>query len=327
MWAATADGERLTGGNVERFETRAMGSAWRLTLVHVPLQIALQAWRRVLVEVEAVEQALSRFRETSELTQLNRLAGTGRSVAVDSRLRRALSAADRASRLTGGRFDARVLSDLERLGFGAVDQGLPPGTGLTGLAGPRKPRRWLRVDGRSPEIGLDEAVDLGGIGKGLALRWAWAAVRASVPPDSGALLDAGGDLVLSGPSPDGKFWNVAIEDPRGRSEPPAIVSLRSGAIVTSSVVVNAHTDERGRRVHHLIDPATGEPGGEGLVSVTVAGRDPAWSEVWSKALFLSGAVRIADEARCRGLAAWWVREDGVLEMTPAGRQRTIWTRA
>ena len=83
----------------------------------------------------------------------------------------------------------------------------------------------------------------------------------------------------------------------------------------------------GRTVHHLIDPGTGEPGGAGLHSVTVAATDPAWAEVWSKALFLEGSDGIAGAARGRDLAAWWVTTDGALEMTPAARQRTTWVAA
>jgi thiamine biosynthesis lipoprotein len=78
-------------------------------------------------------------------------------------------------------------------------------------------------------------------------------------------------------------------------------------------------------VHHLIDPGTGQPGGGGLLSVTVAGGDPAWAEVWSKALFLAGPAGIAGLARGRGLAAWWIDLEGGLAMTPAARQRTAWT--
>jgi thiamine biosynthesis lipoprotein len=79
-------------------------------------------------------------------------------------------------------------------------------------------------------------------------------------------------------------------------------------------------------VHHLLDPRTGEPGGDGLRAVTVAAGDPAWAEVWSKALFLDGPGRIGDEARKLGLAAWWVEADGTLRMTPGARLRTIWSR-
>ena len=79
-------------------------------------------------------------------------------------------------------------------------------------------------------------------------------------------------------------------------------------------------------VHHLIDPSTGDPGGAGLLAVTVAGTDPAWAEVWSKALFLEGWRGIGDLARGRGLAAWWVETGGELRMTPAARVMTDWTR-
>ena len=80
----------------------------------------------------------------------------------------------------------------------------------------------------------------------------------------------------------------------------------------------------GRVVHHLLDPRTGEPANDGLLAVTVAAPDPAWAEVWSKALYLAGRPTIANEARSRGIAAWWITDDGALEMTPAARALTIW---
>ena len=98
------------------------------------------------------------------------------------------------------------------------------------------------------------------------------------------------------------------------------------ALATSSTRVAQRTSRDGP-IHHLIDPATGLPGGAGLLAVTVLWPDPAWAEVWSKALFLAGEYRIAKEARRRGLTAWWVDTDGHLAMTPAARQRTTWVRA
>jgi thiamine biosynthesis lipoprotein len=173
---------------------------------------------------------------------------------------------------------------------------------------------------------LDEPVDLGGIGKGLALRWAAHAVERAAP-GLGFLVEAGGDVVARG-SDAGRAWTIAIEDPGGGVEPVATCVLGTrDAIATSSVRVGQWRDPAGRRVHHLIDPRTGEPGGEGLASVTVAWTDPAWAEIWSKSLFLEGSARIAGEARRRDLAAWWVTDGGELSMTPAARQRTTWVRS
>ena len=58
-----------------------------------------------------------------------------------------------------------------------------------------------------------------------------------------------------------------------------------------------------REVHHLIHPRTGEPGGDGLLAVTVAAPDPAWSEIWSKTLFLAGraAMRSAGTSSVRSV--------------------------
>jgi thiamine biosynthesis lipoprotein len=205
---------------------------------------------------------------------------------------------------------------------------MPPGQSepRPGERGEMGERRLMRRLGRRGEIELLAPVDLGGIGKGLALRWAARRV-AAVLDGAGFLLDAGGDLVSRGFRA-GVPWSIGIEDPVGGAEPVAVVVLdRDQSIATSSVRIGRGIGPDGRPVHHLIDPRTGAPGGAGLAAVTVAWHDPAWAEVWSKALFLEGASRIADAARGRGLAAWWVQEDGELSMTPAARQQTSWVLA
>jgi thiamine biosynthesis lipoprotein len=319
------------------FERRAMGSPLRLTLVGVTPDRAPEAWAAVSDQIEGIEQALSRFRPTSDLVRLNSRAGDPTGVPVHPWLVSALAAAERARRVTGGAFDPRILHDLERLGYAGVP--------VAGASAPSVPSRrtvrlgerlatfsdgrWLRCDPRRSTAAVALPVDLGGIGKGLALRWAALALSRAVPeldePGTGTLLEAGGDLVARGDAPQGGPWMVAIEDPFAAEE-PAIVALHDGAICTSSIAVHRWRTADGREVHHLLDPRTGEPGGAGLASVTVSGPDPAWAEVWSKTLFLEGSADIGASARALGLAAWWVRDDGSLEMTPAARERTAWVR-
>ena len=303
------------------FEARAMGSPLRLSLV-VPagrrgvLDLATAAWRGVRDEFEACEQAMSRFIDSSEITTLNRQAGSDRWIPLSRRLRLALTTSDRAHRVTRGRFDPRVLRDLERLG----DPGAPLG-GATPMDDRQRPVGRVVEAARDRRFRMAEPVDLGGIGKGLALRWAAAAV-ADLEPD-GFLLEAGGDLVAGGEPPEGGPWRIGLEDPTGGAEPLAVLSVGKAAVATSSIRRRRWTSG-GRTMHHLIDPETGEPGDGGLLAVTVVGPDPAWSEIWSKTLFLAGRSSIVGLARRRGLAAWWVAEDGSLEMTAAGRMRTAW---
>ncbi len=313
------------------FEGRAMGSPLRLS-VSVGAEPAGRAagvnieaaavWAAVRDEFEASEAAMSRFRDDSEITRLNRAAGIGPAIWVSARLRHALSASDRAHRLTAGRFDPRVLRDLERLGDSGAPIGALPGLGVDGRIGAGRGRIVERLpDGR---VRLPAPVDLGGIGKGLALRWAGATARRL--GTARFLLEAGGDIVAAGEPPEGGPWRVGLQDPTGGPDPLAVIAATDEAITTSSVRLR-HWTVGGREIHHLIDPRTGEPGGAGLLAVTVAGPDPAWSEVWSKTLFLEGRTGIPALARRLGLAAWWVTDDGSLEMTAGARARTIWVAA
>jgi thiamine biosynthesis lipoprotein len=287
---------------------------------------AASAWAAVEAEFEAVDLALSRFRRDSELTALNRMAGTDRVVEVSWRLRTAVATMHRATCMTDGRFDPSVLGALEAIGEHGADvpaprdddedkpTAWPRGTSVAALELPRPIRTPL------------QPLDTGGIGKGLALRWAARRALERMPIGTALLLDAGGDVLAAGRNAD-NAWQVGVEDPLAQGaddDPIAVVAVADGAIATSSVRVRNWLGPDGRPVHHLIDPVTRAPARTGLLAVTVAGPDPAWAEVWTKALFLTGNQGIRDEARARGLAAWWIDADGRLGMTPAARARSTW---
>lgn len=316
-----AKGARASNTRLISFAARAMGSPLRLIVVsgmhRAARRRAVHAWAAVRQEFEASEQAMSRYRDTSEITLLNRRVGRVETSVLSRRMLAALTTCERARRLTDGRFDPRVLRILERLG----DHGAPIGRLETGEPSDGSTDRRIVECDADGGIRLSEPVDLGGIGKGLALRWAAAAVRQA--GCEGFLLDAGGDIVASGQPPRDGPWRIGIEDPSGAAQPLAVLAATNEAVATSSIR-RRQWRTADRMVHHLIDPVSGEPGGGGLLAVTVAGSDPAWSEVWSKALFVEGRAGIASLARERGLAAWWVADGSSLEMTAAARVRMIW---
>jgi thiamine biosynthesis lipoprotein len=310
---------RAEPADTAAFAGRALGSPLRLQVRGAAPAEAERAWDEIRGEFAAVDRALSRFRSDSELTALNALAGTRCVVDVSWRLREAIAIMARASRTTGGRFDPAVADDLDRLGERAVACA-PVDPAIATPATIDRPR---------PIHAPPSALDTGGIGKGLALRWAARRAAAVLPPGAGVFLEAGGDIAIAGEPPrDG--WRVAIEDPvmaaTDGAEPVVVLVAHEGAVATSSVGVRHWTTAHGRPVHHLVDPRTREPARTGLLAVTVAGPDPAWAEVWTKALFLTGRAAIADEARARDMAAWWVAADGSLGMTPAARERSLWVR-
>jgi thiamine biosynthesis lipoprotein len=272
-----------------------------------------------------VDATCSRFDPDSDLTRIN--ASPDRWHEVPDVLGRAIEEAHRAYQHTRGRFDPRVHRDLVRLGY---DRTLPFGSAGVETPAPMVPRHPLgpwrpRFRGGSrPQVHLGGApIDLGGIGKGLAVRWAAERLGGHL---EGFLIDAGGDCACRGPGPDGPGWRVGIEDPGGGADPLAVVELRDVACATSSVRVR-HWQAGGRPVHHLVDPRTGAPGGRGLTAVTVVADDPADAEVLSKVLFLAGRERIDGAARHRRVSAQWVTTDGTVGESPRFDRFVLWRRS
>jgi thiamine biosynthesis lipoprotein len=283
---------------------------------------------RRLEEVRAlfagVEAQCTRFDDRSDLMRANRAGEQWQEVGVHCF--NALVAAEAAHGETEGRFDPRVLSALVELGYG---RSLGFGDGIVRTAGPRHALqpvagRWQpRFDRARRRVSIGPLpVDLGGIGKGLALRWAAALLHSA--GCRSFLLEAGGDCVF-GHGPDGDGWRLAVEDPAGGATPLAVLDVADGACATSSTRLRQWV-AGDRAAHHLIDPSTGAPGGGELCAVTVVGVDPADAEVWTKVLFLAGDVSIADAADESNRAALWVDAAGTVGMSRAMRPFVTWQR-
>lgn len=332
----------VTPDYVHQFRAMACDVTIRIVEPTADAGDAVAQAREVFADVES---ACTRFDPTSALMRAN--AQPDRWQVVPAELYFAVHEAALAHRATGGRFDPRVLRALEGIGYdrslpfasGSVTTGRPtaadhvsdhPADGgaaggaalsvsrrLTLTALPWRPE--LDRPRRAVRLGTDP-IDLGGIGKGLAVRWA---AERLVGAGRAVLVEAGGDCHLRGAGPEGDGWRIGVEDPRGGDQPVAVLALTDLACATSSIRLRRWQSD-GRPVHHLIDPRTGQPGGPGLLAVTVVGADPAAAEVWSKALFLEGRDGIAALARTSGQSALWVADDGTVETTRGMDPFVIW---
>src|SRR6185437_12443645 len=157
-------------------------------------------------------------------------------------------------------------------------------------------------------------LDLGATAK------AWAADRCAgiiaAQAGSGVLVSLGGDIAVAGPPPaDG--WRVRVTDDHaaGPEAPGQTVTITDGGLATSSTTVRTWT-AGDRQVHHIIDPATGEPARSCWRTVSVAAGTCFDANTASTAAIIRGEAAVAwlDDA---GLPARLVRPDGTV-VTTAG---------
>lgn len=277
---------------------------------------------QALAVFTSVHEACTRFDPDSPLMRVN--ARPDEWHAVPLVLLAAVREAHRAYQRTDGRFDPRILDDLIRLGY---DRSLPFADGdvvtdaVESSRDPLPPWTPQFRYGRQPELHLGGIpIDLGGIGKSLAVRWASEVLQEHLDD---FLLDAGGDCYCEGTGPEGDGWRVGVEDPFGGDQPLAVLALEDKACATSSTKLRRWRSG-GRPAHHLIDPATGRPGGHGLMAVTVVDDDPTHAEIATKLLFLGGADEIDATARARRCAALWVTTEGDFATSPAFEPCVVW---
>lgn len=135
-------------------------------------------------------------------------------------------------------------------------------------------------------------IDLGGIGKGAACDDAVAAYR-SAGAVSGIISGGGSSIGLFGKKPDGSPWVIAVRDPNTpNSNANAMGELRLGpGFVSTSGIYEKSFQQNGVTYHHLLNPKTGYPENNGLVSVTVVADQGALSDGLSTACFVLGKER------------------------------------
>lgn len=294
--------------SVHHARWRAMGADAHVLVVG-PVPGHAELARRL---VDDLEHRWSRFVATSEISQLSARAGTWVRVSEPTRL--LVARAVDAWRVTGGSFDPTVLTALVAAGydrsFELLDAAGEAGrTGTTRLAAPGCTD--IELDGDRVRLPGGTGFDPGGIGKGLAADLVVAELLDAGA--RGACVNLGGDLRVAGESPTGDGWTVGIEHPDA-ARPLTFVGLHRGAVATSTTLRRVwHRD--GRRAHHLIDPATGNPSDTDVTLASVVAPDAWQAEVLAKSVLLRGSAHAFDCIDTRDVAALAVTVTGEVRHT------------
>lgn len=157
----------------------------------------------------------------------------------------------------------------------------------------------------------ETAIDLGAVGKGAGCDAAIAAYKQAGV--GRAIVAVGGSIGVYGQKPFGEPWKIAVRDPF-RDGSLGTISLTEGFLSTSGSYEKYFT-ENGKTYHHLLDPATGYPAENGLLSVTVKSGEGALSDGLSTACFVLGVEKSLPLLKEFGADAVFVTENRQVYVT------------
>jgi thiamine biosynthesis lipoprotein len=238
-------------------------------------------------EIRRADALMSLHRTDSELSRINAQAATN-AVTVSPELFNVLALAQRIAAETDGAFDVTIRPVADLWGFIWKEHRLPTEAELQATL-PRVGFRKVELEAAMRTVRFREpgvSVDLGGIGKGVAVDMAIAKLRELGVTN--AMVRAGGDLRVIGTPPGETHWLVQLEDPQKQGR-RVNLPLFDAALSTSGNYENFFM-VGGRRYSHLLDPRTGMPV-EGLAACTVIAPTCAESDAWATACFVHGVER------------------------------------
>ena len=106
---------------------------------------------------------------------------------------------------------------------------------------------------------------------------------------SSALLNLGGNVVVIGKKPNNTPWSIGIQNPLEpeRGELVGVLNIQDTSVVTSGSY-ERFFEQDGTRYHHIMDPATGYPAENGIISSTIITPNSAQADALSTAVYILG---------------------------------------
>ncbi len=241
--------------------------------------------RQAFEEIERLETVLSEWRNDSDVSKVNRLAGK-KSVKVGSDTLRVVDAGMDVSTWSRGAFDLSWAALWGLYDFRPDSIKIPTTQEIKQRIALINYKN-IRVSKKYQTVFLKKrgmAIGTGGIAKGYALDHAGAILRGAGIDNY--MIFGGGQVQVHGKR-DGRPWRVGIQHPRETGSYFAALESTGASFSTSGDYENAVFDGAGKRWHHIIDTKTGLPGDKSL-SVTIMTSEGIYADALSTAAFLLG---------------------------------------
>lgn len=234
------------------------------------------------------ENIFSCTKESSELYQLNHglLNMTDNSYLLSAECAEVISKGLEYSRLSEGAFDITIGPVSSLWDFQSSEKQIPSFETIQEVL-PLVDYHNVELDGQSFRFLKDGmALDLGAIAKGyIADKIKEYLVSEGV---SSAIIDLGGNILCIGTHPDGTPFEAGIQKPFAeRNEIILTLPVNDCSLVTSGIY-ERYFEKNGTLYHHLLNPNTGYPYENNLLSVTILSDKSVDGDGLSTACFALG---------------------------------------
>ncbi len=168
--------------------------------------------------------------------------------------------------------------------------------------------------------GENMALDFGASGKGIACDEVAELLKNTQV--QGAVISIGGSILAYGNKGDNKDWHIGIQDPRDKDgEVVGIIDTEGNKIISTSGDYEKYFEQDGKRYHHILDPATGYPADNGLISVTVVSSSGIDSDILSTACFVMGLENGLKYVQEKGAEAIFITAQKKIYVTDGLRKK------
>lgn len=254
-----------------------------------------EAMKAAFGEVKRIENLLSCYIDTSEISKINSSAHIA-PVEVSDETVYVLSKALEMSQKTNGAFDISVKPLVELWDILSENPSVPSDGAVTEVLSVVGYENII-VSGNTVSFAKEGIqIDLGGAAKGYCADRAVEVLKEYGVKN--ALLDLGGNIYALGKNGQGHNWRIGLQDPSSdRGEHFAVEELSDRTAVTSGSY-ERYFEKDGKIYHHILDPETGRPADSGLISVTVISDNSFEADMLSTAIFVMGQedfAKIADD--------------------------------
>lgn len=242
--------------------------------------------------INELEKLLSVTDEKSDIYAVSHNGSTEVSKETAELIAFALDIAEK----TDGALEPTIYPVLNAWGFTTNNKRVPTTEELNELLKKTDHTR-VSVNGNTVNLDKDMMLDLGAVAKGYAGDETERILRENGV--TSALINLGGNIQLIGSKPDGSDWRLGLKDPAGAGN-VGVLTVSDCAVVTSGNYERSFTADDGTVYGHIIDPESGYPVDNGLLSVTVVAKEGKLCDALSTALFVMGADRALEFRRSNG---------------------------